>query len=67
MSGDECIVALNDQWCITYGEPEWKEKETNFLTNMELYYDESKHGFKHKLSWINQWACSISIGLGTKI
>ncbi|KAJ3708261.1 hypothetical protein LUZ61_011966 [Rhynchospora tenuis] len=23
-SGDECVVALTDQWCITYGEGEWK-------------------------------------------
>ena len=22
-SGDECIVALTDQWYLTYGEDEW--------------------------------------------
>ena len=24
-SGDECIVALCDQWYLNYGEPAWKE------------------------------------------
>jgi hypothetical protein len=24
-SGDECVVALTDQWYITYGEDEWRE------------------------------------------
>lgn len=23
-SGDECVVALTDQWYMTYGEPEWQ-------------------------------------------
>jgi leucyl-tRNA synthetase len=25
-SGDECIVALCDQWYLNYGEPEWKKQ-----------------------------------------
>jgi len=66
-SGDECVVALTDQWYITYGEPEWKGKAEECLTQMELYYDEARHGFEHTLSWLNQWACSRSFGLGTRI
>ena len=23
-SGDECVVALTDQWYLVYGEPEWE-------------------------------------------
>lgn len=23
-SGDECVVALTDQWYLTYGEEQWK-------------------------------------------
>lgn len=23
-SGNECVVALTDQWYVTYGEEEWK-------------------------------------------
>ncbi len=24
-SGDECVVALTDQWYLTYNDPEWKD------------------------------------------
>ncbi|PON97504.1 Leucyl-tRNA synthetase, class Ia, archaeal/eukaryotic cytosolic [Trema orientale] len=66
-SGDECVVALTDQWYITYGEPEWKKLAEECLSNMNLYSDETRHGFEHTLSWLNQWACSRSFGLGTRI
>ncbi|KAL5787066.1 hypothetical protein ACOSP7_004015 [Xanthoceras sorbifolium] len=66
-SGDECVVALTDQWYITYGETEWKEMAEECLSNMNLYSDETRHGFEHTLSWLNQWACSRSFGLGTRI
>ncbi|KAL5566368.1 hypothetical protein UlMin_029532 [Ulmus minor] len=66
-SGDECVVALTDQWYITYGEPEWKKMAEECLANMNLYSDETRHGFEHTLSWLNQWACSRSFGLGTRI
>ncbi|OVA14860.1 Aminoacyl-tRNA synthetase [Macleaya cordata] len=66
-SGDECVVALTDQWYITYGEEEWREKTEECLSNMKLYCDETRHGFEHTLSWLNQWACSRSFGLGTRI
>ncbi|KAK9161538.1 hypothetical protein Syun_007879 [Stephania yunnanensis] len=66
-SGDECVVALTDQWYITYGEQEWREKAEECLSNMKLYSDETRHGFEHTLSWLNQWACSRSFGLGTRI
>ncbi|KAK3002424.1 hypothetical protein RJ639_022209 [Escallonia herrerae] len=66
-SGDECVVALTDQWYITYGETEWKKAAEECLANMNLYSDETRHGFEHTLSWLNQWACSRSFGLGTRI
>ncbi|KAL6329134.1 hypothetical protein AAG906_007680 [Vitis piasezkii] len=63
---DECVVALTDQWYIIYGEPEWKKLAEDCLSNMNLYSDETRHGFEHTLSWLNQWACSRSFGLGTR-
>ncbi|KAK9123081.1 hypothetical protein Sjap_012683 [Stephania japonica] len=48
-SGDECVVALTDQWYITYGEQEWREKAEECLSNMKLYSDETRHGFEHTL------------------
>uniref|UniRef100_A0A2N9H4W9 leucine--tRNA ligase n=1 Tax=Fagus sylvatica TaxID=28930 RepID=A0A2N9H4W9_FAGSY len=66
-SGDECIVALTDQWYITYGEEEWRKLAEECLSSMNLFSDETRHGFEHTLSWLNQWACSRSFGLGTRI
>nr|KYP67153.1 Leucyl-tRNA synthetase, cytoplasmic [Cajanus cajan] len=66
-SGDECVVALTDQWYITYGESEWRKLAEECLSNMSLYSDETQHGFEHTLGWLNQWACSRSFGLGTRI
>ncbi|KAL4195499.1 hypothetical protein AMTRI_Chr05g64990 [Amborella trichopoda] len=66
-SGDECVVALTDQWYIIYGEKEWKAKAEECLASMELYSDETRHGFEHTLGWLEQWACSRSFGLGTHI
>ncbi|KAL8160934.1 hypothetical protein V2J09_012423 [Rumex salicifolius] len=66
-SGDECVVALTDQWYITYGESEWKKLAEECLASMNLFSDETKHGFEHTLSWLNQWACSRSFGLGSRI
>ncbi|XP_077231857.1 ATP binding/leucine-tRNA ligases/aminoacyl-tRNA ligase [Tasmannia lanceolata] len=66
-SGDECVVALTDQWYIIYGEEEWKKKAEECLSNMNLFFDETRHGFEHTLSWLNQWACSRSFGLGTRL
>ncbi|KAL6960297.1 leucine--tRNA ligase [Sarracenia purpurea var. burkii] len=66
-SGDECVVALTDQWYITYGEPNWKAAAEECLAGMNLFCDETRHGFEHTLSWLNKWACSRNFGLGTRI
>ncbi|XP_010553692.1 PREDICTED: leucine--tRNA ligase, cytoplasmic-like [Tarenaya hassleriana] len=66
-SGDECVVALTDQWYLIYGESEWRKMAEECLANMNLYSEETRHGFEHTLSWLNQWACSRSFGLGTRI
>uniref|UniRef100_A0A453AYM7 Methionyl/Leucyl tRNA synthetase domain-containing protein n=1 Tax=Aegilops tauschii subsp. strangulata TaxID=200361 RepID=A0A453AYM7_AEGTS len=62
-SGDECVVALTDQWYITYGEAEWKQKAVKCLENMNTFSAETRNGFEHTLGWLNQWACSRSFGL----
>ncbi|KAI3450362.1 hypothetical protein Pfo_007027 [Paulownia fortunei] len=75
-SGDECVVALTDQWYISYGEQEWKKAAEECLAGMNLYSEESRHGFEHTLSWLNQWAyitrfivtlCPLSSNYPTKI
>ena len=34
---------------------------------MNTYSDEARHQFEHCLGWLNQWACSRSFGLGTRL
>eukprot|EP00879_Flechtneria_rotunda_P018430 GHRR01019333.1.p1 GENE.GHRR01019333.1~~GHRR01019333.1.p1 ORF type:complete len:538 (+),score=194.02 GHRR01019333.1:1032-2645(+) len=66
-SGDECVVALTDQWYLTYGEQQWQQQTLAHLESMELYSEEAKNGFRHCLGWLQQWACSRSFGLGTRL
>lgn len=34
---------------------------------METYDPVVRHAFEHTLGWLEQWACSRSFGLGTKL
>lgn len=66
-SGDECVVALCDQWYINYGEEKWLASTMGLLNNMETYHDESRKNFEHCLNWLHEYACSRTYGLGTKL
>lgn len=71
-SGDECCVALMDQWYIDYGEESWKQTALDFVGNrdgkgLNSYALETKNGFEGVLNWLNQWACARSFGLGSKL
>jgi len=66
-SGDECIVALCDQWYLDYGETEWMKKTKAHLDNFETYGNECKHNFVGTLDWLKEHACSRSYGLGSRI
>lgn len=65
-SGDLCVCALTDQWYIQYGEKEWKSQTSELLADMNIT-PEVRSSFKVVLDWLNQWACSRSYGLGTKL
>ncbi len=41
------MVALTDQWYLTYGEEEWQALTKRALDTMELYSDEARHSFEH--------------------
>jgi len=65
-SGNECVVALTDQWYIKYGEPAWKAQVDKHLqTNLNCYSDDTKLRFENALGWLSEWGCSRSFGLGT--
>ncbi|KYK55273.1 leucyl-tRNA synthetase [Drechmeria coniospora] len=71
-SGDDCIVALMDQWYIDYGEESWKRTALAWVVNedgagLETWSQETRNGFEAVLNWLNQWACARSYGLGSKL
>ncbi|PVU92029.1 hypothetical protein BB561_004068 [Smittium simulii] len=66
-SGDDCIVALCDQWYFDYGEKEWRDLVFKYLEKMDTGSIETRHQFKKTLDWLKQWACARSFGLGSKV
>lgn len=67
-SGDECIVALMDQWFIEYGEESWKKVALDFVENgLNTYSTETKNNFEGVLNWLKDWAVSRNYGLGSRL
>lgn len=66
-SGDECVVALCDQWYLDYGEEQWKSQAAECLKNMETFMDETRRNFEATLEWLKEHACSRTYGLGTRL
>lgn len=63
-SGDECVVALCNQWYLVYGEPAWKSQAEKCLEKMNTYHDEVRKNFQATLNWLHEYACSRTYGLG---
>jgi leucyl-tRNA synthetase len=71
-SGDDCCVALMDQWYLDYGEESWREVALKYVDNpdgkgLNTYSAETKNGFEGVLNWLNQWACARTYGLGSQL
>ncbi|KAK4464648.1 putative leucyl-tRNA synthetase, cytoplasmic [Cladorrhinum samala] len=71
-SGDECTVALLDQWYIDYGEDSWRALAFDYVENkdgkgLNTYSPDTQHAFKGVLNWLRQWACARTYGLGSKL
>ena len=49
MTGDNCVVALTDQWYITYGEDEWASLTKECLRQLNCYATEAKNNFNNVL------------------
>src|SRR5690606_29374054 len=44
-SGDDCIVALCDQWYLDYGEEEWRKQTEEWVAEgLNSFATETKHG-----------------------
>jgi leucyl-tRNA synthetase len=68
-SGEECIVALTDQWYLSYGDTDWANtvKEHIHSESFNSYNDKIGEKFDFVLGWLKEWACSRQFGLGTQL
>ena len=66
-SGDECVIALFDQWYLDYGEEAWRKQAELLLSRMNTYQPETRNSFEGVLSWLHQWACARTYGLGWRL
>ncbi len=66
-SGDECVVALCNQWYLDYGETEWRKLTTGCLDKVECYHEEVRRNFISTLDWLKSHACSRTYGLGSRL
>jgi leucyl-tRNA synthetase len=67
-TGNECVVALSDQWYLEYGEDDWKAVVATHNTDvLNTYSDATKKKFTETIEWLKEWACSRTFGLGTRL
>ena len=75
-SGDDCVAAHLDQWYMNYGSYEnggdgaWQKMLIDYLNEpggLNTFTTDAKNAFEQTLSWLSQWACARSYGLGSKL
>ena len=67
--GEECVVALVDQWYLKYGEEQYKEFCLNYIKSDQFnpYSTSTLKGFEQVLGWLSSWGLSRTFGLGSHI
>lgn len=66
-SGDNCIVAITDQWYIRYSDSDWKESVVNQIKAMTIHDEEVRKGLLIAAENMHDWCVSREYGLGTRI
>ena len=66
--GNNCVVKImDDQWFMKYGDEEWTEKTLKVLEGETIIPKELKNNFDYYINWLDDWACSRKVGLGTRL
>ena len=66
--GNNCVVKImDDQWFMKYGNEEWTEKTLKVLEGETIIPKELKSNFEYYINWLDDWACSRKVGLGTRM
>jgi len=64
----ECTVKIvRDQYFLAYGDQKWKDLVHEALDNMTFYPELIRKQFEYVADWLNNWACTRKVGLGTKL
>ena len=58
---------MDDQWFMKYGNEEWTEKTLEVLEGETIIPKEIKNNFDYYINWLDDWACSRKVGLGTRL
>jgi len=63
-----CTVKIvRDQYFLAYGDPEWKKLTHKAFSNIKFYPELIHKQFDYVVDWLNNWACTRKLGLGTKL
>ncbi|MDR1820199.1 MAG: leucine--tRNA ligase [Methanobrevibacter sp.] len=66
--GSKTVVKImDDQWFLKYSDEDWKEKARKCLSNENIIPNELRANFEYYIGWLEDWACSRRIGLGTRL
>ncbi len=66
--GTKCVVKIMDnQWFLKYSDEEWKDETRKLLRNENIIPAEVRSNLEYYIGWLEDWACSRRIGLGTKL
>ncbi|MGL4670233.1 MAG: leucine--tRNA ligase [Methanobacteriaceae archaeon] len=66
--GNRCVIKImNDQWFLRYSDEDWKEKTRLCLERENIIPKEIRANFDYYIGWLEDWACSRRIGLGTQL
>lgn len=66
--GERCVVKIMDnQWFMRYSDEEWTEKTRKLLEGETVIPGEVRNNFEYYIGWLEDWACSRRVGLGTRV
>jgi leucyl-tRNA synthetase len=67
-SGENCIVALCDQWFLAYDDDQWRKSISEHISsNFKAYSSTVMKEFEDTVNWLGEWACSRQYGLGSRL
>lgn len=61
------VRILQDQWFLQYSDPDWKEAVHRQIEDISIVPHEVRAEFDRTVDWLNDWACTRRVGLGTKL